>query len=81
MEREMFAIKKLKALGIKVAYDNKVNLGSEEISGAEDEVLILDEADEFIFDSLNVITAPNIIGLTATALDDLGENSAADYLL
>ena len=43
--------------------------------------MILDEADEFIFDSPNAITAPNIVGLTATALDDLDENAAADLLL
>ena len=43
--------------------------------------MILDEADEFIFDSANAITAPNIVGLTATALEDLEDSSMADYLL
>ena len=43
--------------------------------------MILDEADEFIFDSANAITAPNIVGLTATALEDLEDNSMADLLL
>ena len=44
-------------------------------------VLILDEADNFILDSAIAITAPNIVGLTATALDDLEDDSAREYLL
>ena len=82
MQREMFALKKLKTLGIKVSFDSKEDIGSDaEIGGDATELVILDEADEFILDSPNVITAPNIVGLTATALDDLEEDSAADYLL
>lgn len=44
-------------------------------------MVILDEADEFIFDSCNTITAPKIVGLTATALDDLEDDAASNYLL
>ena len=77
----MFALEKLKNLGIEVTFDNKEDLGSAEICGANDELIILDEADDFIFDSINIITAPNIVGLTATALDDLEDDAAADYLI
>ena len=64
-----------------MTFDNKEDIKDAVIDGAEDELLILDEADEIIFDSPNAITAPNIVGLTATALEDLVENSATDYLL
>ena len=81
MQREMFAKEKLETLGINVKFENKQDIKEADIEGVEDELLILDEADEFIYDSPNVITAPNIVGLTATALEDLVEDSATDYLL
>ena len=51
------------------------------IDGEEDELIILDEADNFILDSQIEINAPNIVGLTATALDDLENDAAKQYLL
>ena len=51
------------------------------IDGEDDELIILDEADNFILDSNIEITAPNIVGLTATALDDLEDDAAKHYLL
>ena len=62
-------------------FENKEDIGTNEIGGDEDELVILDEADEFIFDSPNRITAQNIVGLTATALEDLEEDAMAEYLL
>ena len=46
------------------------------IDGEEDELVILDEADTFILAYPIEINAPNIVGLTATALDDLEDDSA-----
>ena len=51
------------------------------IDGGDDELIILDEADNFILDSDIEITAPNIVGLTATALDDLEDDASKEYLL
>ena len=51
------------------------------INGEDDELIILDEADNFILDSNIEITAPNIVGLTATALDDLEDDASKEYLL
>ena len=43
--------------------------------------MIIDEADSLIFDSELDITAQNVVGLTATALDDLEDNAAKEYLI
>ena len=51
------------------------------IEGGTEELIILDEVDTFILASPIEISAPNIVGLTATALDDLGDDSAGQYIL
>ena len=43
--------------------------------------MIIDEADSFILDSNMDITAPYVVGLTATALDDLEDDAAKEYLI
>ena len=43
--------------------------------------MILNEADDLLLDSDLAVAAPAIVGLTATALDDLEDDAAADYLL
>jgi hypothetical protein len=52
-----------------------------EISASVGELIILDEADDFILDSSIEINAPDVVGLTATALDDLEDDAAKTYLL
>ena len=78
-ERENTAIKTLKTIKINVCAYNLVDMQRANISvidGEEDELVILDEADTFILDYPIEINAPNIVGLTATALDDLEDDSA-----
>ena len=84
MEREKPALDTLKALNIDVRADNLVDmlsLNTTVIDGSNDELIILDEADNFILDSAIEINALNIVGLTATALDDLEDSAAEQYLL
>ena len=52
-----------------------------EILGGDDELVIIDEADNFILDSDIDIKAPCVVGLTATALDDLEDDAAKQYLI
>ena len=71
-------------INIDVSADNLVDMERADISvieGEENELIILDEADNFILDSLCEIKAPNIVGLTATALDDLEDDASRSYLL
>lgn len=71
-------------INIDVSADNLVDMERADISvieGEENELIILDEADNFILDSLFEIKAPNIVGLTATALDDLEDDASRSYLL
>lgn len=78
-EREAPAFETLSSLGIEVSAESKEDITH--IGGAEDELVIIDEADDFLLDSDLAVTAPAIVGLTATALDDLEDDAAADYLL
>lgn len=71
-------------INIDVSADNLVDMERADISvieGEENELIILDEADNFILDSRFEIKAPNIVGLTATALDDLEDDASRSYLL
>lgn len=66
-------------INIHISADNLVDMERAEISvieGEENELIIIDEADNFLLDSVIEIKALNIVGLTATALDDLEDNSA-----
>ena len=51
------------------------------IDGLDNELLIIDEADHFLFDRPHLITGKYIVGLTATALDQIHDNVAKDFLL
>ena len=43
--------------------------------------MILDESDDFVLDTLIDITAPYIVGLTATALPDLENDTVEHYIV
>ena len=80
----MRALDTLKKLNITAVAENKTDMQRQnqiEIKGEEDELVIIDEADSFILESNIDITAPNVVGLTATALDDLEDDSAKSYLI
>ena len=61
--------------------DDLLRKHQNEINGDQNELVIIDEADSVILDSNLDIKAQNVVGLTATALDDLEDNSAKEYLI